>query len=206
MNTDIRSAEEDLAFLRSVVERGEGTTGAWGESYFAAGLIYGAQMLMHAGQLFGLLPGSGLGALAIGVAPTLVFLPVMVWINWRHRGDQPPAAVARAIAAAFSGIGAATIGLIIVIGLAALRQHSLAIWLIYPACVFLLQGAAWMVAWIMRRRAWLGLVAGGWFVFAIAMGLTTDRISLYLLFCGLGIWTCMALPGWLLLRGARKAA
>ena len=48
MNTDIRTAEEDLAFLRSVVERGEGTTGAWGESYFAAGLIYGAQMLLHA--------------------------------------------------------------------------------------------------------------------------------------------------------------
>jgi hypothetical protein len=206
MNTDVPTAEEDLAFLRSVVERGEGTTGAWGESYFAAGLIYGAQMLMHAGQLFGLLPGSGLGGLAIGVVPTLVFLPLLVWINWRHRGDQPPAAVGRAIAAAFSGIGAATLGLIVVIGLAAFRQHSLATWLIYPACVFLLQSAAWMVAWIMRRRAWLGLVAAGWFGFAIAMGFTTDRIGPYLLFCGLGIWSCMALPGWLLMRAGRKGA
>jgi hypothetical protein len=206
MNTDIRTAEEDLAFLRSVVERGEGTTGAWGESYFAAGLIYGAQMLMHAGQLFGLLPGSGLGALAIGIVPTLGFLPVLVWVNWRHRGDQPPAAVGRAIAAAFSGIGAATLGLIVIIGLAALKQHSFAVWLIYPACVFLLQSVAWMVAWIMRRRAWLGLVSAGWFGFAIAMGLTTDRIGPYLLFCGLGIWSCMALPGWLLMRAGRKAA
>jgi acyl dehydratase len=58
----------------------------------------------------------------------------------------------------------------------------------------------------MRRRAWLGLVAAGWFVFAIAMGLTTDRIRLYVLFCGLGIWICMALPGWLMTRAARKAA
>ena len=130
-------------------------------------------MLLHAGQLFGLMPTSGLGALAIGLGPTLVFLPVLFWIIWRHRGDQPPAAVGRAIGAAFGAIGAGQPrpdrrhrrG-------RRSSEHSLAIWLIYPCCVFLLQGAAWLVAWIMRRRAWLGLVAGGWFVFAIAMGLT----------------------------------
>src|SRR5437868_540186 len=110
MNTDARSAEEDLAFLRALVERSDGTAAAWAE----------------------------------------------------------------------------------------LQHHSFATWLIYPACVFILQGAAWMVAWAVRRQAWLGLVAVGWFAFAIAMGLTTDHLGFYVLFCGLGIWSCMALPGWLL--------
>jgi hypothetical protein len=200
MNTDAHTAREDLAFLRQLVERGDQTSAAWTKGYFAGGLIYGAQMLMHAGQFFGLLPVSGLASLAISGGPSLVFLPVMAWIGWRHRADRPPASTGRAVGAVFGAVGMANLGLILVIGWSALQHRSLAIWLIYPACVFILQGAAWMVAWAMRRRAWLGLVSLGWFAFGIGMGLTTDRIGLYLLFCGLGIWTCMALPGWLMSR------
>lgn len=204
-DTDVRTAQEDLAFLRALVERSDGTATAWAQGYFAAGLIYGAQMLMHAGQFFGLLPGSGLAALAIGLGPTLVFLPVMTWISWRHRAERPPTAASRAIGAVFGAVGAITLGFLIIIGWAAWRQQSFAVWLIYPASVFLLQSGAWIVAWQMRRQAWLGLVAAGWFVFAIAMGLTTDRLPLYVLFCGLGIWSCMALPGWVLTRGLKSA-
>jgi hypothetical protein len=206
MNADAHSAQEDLAFLRALVDRPDQTASAWGAGYFAGGLIYGAQMLMHAAQFFGLLPASGLGAVAIGVGPTLVFLPALVWITWRRRGEAPPPAVGRAIGAVFGAVGAANIALIAIIGWAALRAHSLPIWLIYPATVFVLQGAAWLVAYCLRRRAWLGLVAAGWFAFALAMGLTTDRIGLYVLFCGLGIWTCMALPGWIMLRAPARAA
>ena len=206
MNTDARTAQEDLAFLRQLVERGDGAPAGWTRGYFAAGLIYGAQMLLHAAQYFGLLPPDGPLALAIGLGPTLVFIPVAIWITWRHRADRPPAAAGRAIAAAFGAIGAANLALIFVIGWSALKHHSFAIWLIYPACVFILQGAAWMVAFALRRRAWLGMVAAAWFAFAIGMGLTTDRMGLYLLFCGLGIWTCMALPGWLMTRAPARAA
>ncbi|HEX3405845.1 MAG TPA: hypothetical protein VHS81_01305, partial [Caulobacteraceae bacterium] len=170
------------------------------------GLVYGAQMLMHAGQFFRLLPGEGPAALAIGLGPTLLFVPLIAWIISRHRTDRPPAVTGRAVAAVFGAVGAANLALVVVIGWAAWRQGSFATWLIYPACVFILQGAAWTVAWSLRRRAWLGVVAAGWFVFAIAMGLTTERIGLYLLFCGLGIWSCMALPGWLMTRIGRKAA
>lgn len=205
MNTDVRTAQEDLAFLRALVERDDGTATAWAKGYFAAGLIYGAQMLMHAGQFLGLLPGDGLTALAIGLGPSLVFIPVAVWITLRHRSDRPPTAASQAIGAVFGAVGAANLALIVVIGWAALQHRSLAIWLIYPACVFILQGAAWTAAWMVRRRAWLGLVAAAWFAFAIAMGLTTDRIGLYVLFCGLGIWSCMALPGWLMVRAGRKS-
>jgi hypothetical protein len=206
MNTDARTAQEDLAFLRQLVERDDGTAAPWAKGYFAAGLIYGAQMLMHAAQFFGLLPGEGPAALLIGLGPTLVFIPVAVWITWRHRAARPPTAANRAVGAVFGGVGAANLALIIVIGWAAWQHRSFATWLIYPACVFILQGAAWTAAWMVRRRAWLGLVAAGWFAFAIAMGLTTDRIGPYVLFCGLGIWTCMALPGWVMIRAPTRAA
>jgi hypothetical protein len=204
MNTEVRTAQEDLAFLRSLIDRDGGTGAAWAQGYFSAGLIYGAQMLMHAGQALGLLPGSGAVALTIGIGPTLVFLPTLMWIGWRHRADRPPATAGRAVGVGFGAVGAANIALIVVIGWAALRQHSLSTWLIYPACVFILQGAAWMVAWAMLRKPWLGLVAGGWFAFALAMGFTTERVGLYVLFCGLGIWSCMALPGWLMMRAGAK--
>ena len=206
MNTDARTAQDDLAFLRALVEGSGESSGAWAEGYFAAGLIYGAQMLMHAGQALGWLPSSGLPALAIGVGPTLVFLPVIGWISWRRRKDRPAAVAGRAVAAVFGSVGLANLALIVVIGSVSLREKSLTIWLIYPACVFILQGAAWMVAYAMRRRAWLALVAAGWFGFAIAMGLTIERIGYYVLFAGLGIWSCMALPGWLMLRAAAKGA
>lgn len=206
MNADIRTAQEDLAFLRALVERTDQPAGGWAKGYFAAGLIYGFQMLMHAGQLFGLLPTTNVADIVIGIGPTLVFLPVIAWITWRHRADKPPAAVSRAIGAVFSAVGAANLALIVIIGWAALREQSLATWLIYPACVFVLQGAAFAVAFCMRRRAWLGLVCAGWFGFAIAMGFTTDRIGLYVLFCGLGIWTCMALPGWIMARASARGA
>ena len=50
------------------------------------------------------------------------------------------------------------------------------------------------------------MVARGWFGCAIAMGLTIDRLGYYVLFAGLGIWSCMALPGWLMMRSAAKGA
>ncbi len=54
MTADSHSARDDLAFLRTLVEAGDTYYRPFGEAYFAAGLIYGAQMLMHAGQALGL--------------------------------------------------------------------------------------------------------------------------------------------------------
>ena len=54
------SAQDDLAFMRSLAESagGSGLPVAFGEGYFAAGLIYGGQMLLHAAQAMGLAPDS----------------------------------------------------------------------------------------------------------------------------------------------------
>jgi hypothetical protein len=205
MSTDTHSLREDLAFMRALVSAGDNYYRGLGEAYLAGGLVYGAQMLMHAGQFLHLLPSDGISALLIGLGPTVVFIPLITWITWRHR-RQRASATGRAVATMFASVGAANLALIIVIGTVAWREQSLTTWLIYPCTVFIMQGACWLFAWTLRRRFWLGLVALGWFTAAIAMGVTIQSIGAYLLAAGLGIWLCMALPGWVMTRLGRSGA
>ena len=205
-STDTQTLRDDVAFLRNLVQGGAAWTGGFGEGYFASGLIYGVQMLLSAGQVLGVVPSSGLLPLVVGIGPTLVFLPTIVWINWRHRRSGPIAPAGRAVTAVFATVGLANIALIAVIGSVAWREQSLTTWLIYPCTVFILQGAAWFVAYAIRRKGWFALVAGAWFVFAIAMAFNVTAIGYYILYAGVGIWACMALPGWVMMRSAPRAA
>ena len=173
MNADAQSARDDLAFLRSLVGDDEQRTQRnFGEVYFVSGLIYGGQMLLHAAQALGLLPPDDLTRTAIGLGPTLIFVPVLLWLIWRQRAERPSGTVGRAVAGMFGVIGLANLVLIVVIGSVAWREKSIATWLIYPCTVFVLQGAAWLFAFMMRRRSWTLLVAYGWFACAVAMALS----------------------------------
>jgi len=198
------AAREDLAFLRGLFDRGDDGS-AFGEAYFAAGLIYGGQMLLHGAQALGWLPAAGLSMLAIGFGPSLAFIPVLVWINWRHRRERP-AAPGRAIGAVFGAVGTANLALVAAIGAVAWREHSLTTWLIYPCAVFILQGAAWLVASVMRRRSWMLAVAAGWMLAGVAMAVNATSFGAYVTLAGIGVWACMALPGWTMMQISRRRA
>jgi uncharacterized membrane protein YjgN (DUF898 family) len=203
MNADAQSARDDLAFLRTLLGDDEAQQmRSFGEAYLAAGIIYGGQMLLHAAQALGFLAQGGLGALAIGLGPTIVFIPVLIWIIARSRRNPARGTVNRAVSGMFSVVGMANLVLIVVIGSVAWREGSATTWLIYPCCVFVLQGAAWLFAFMMRRRSWLLLVALGWFACAVAMALTVTMLGYFIAAAGLGLWLCMALPGWIMLRRA----
>ena len=206
MNADAQSARDDLAFLRALVGDDEQRTQRnFGEVYFVSGLIYGGQMILHAVQALGLLRQDGLTSLAIGLGPTLVFVPVLLWLIWRQRSERPSGTVGRAVAGVFGVIGLANLVLIVVIGSIAWREQSIATWLIYPCSVFVLQGAAWLFAFMMRRQTWTALVAAGWFASAVAMALSVMAMGYFILFAGLGLWLCMALPGWAMMRNAARS-
>jgi hypothetical protein len=204
MTSSINAARDDLAFMRSLVE-GEGDWRVtFGEAYFAAGLIYGAQMLLHAAEFFGPLPRSGLWAFVIGLGPSLIFAAVFSWILWRHRTIRPNA-TGRALGAVFGSVGLANLALVAVIGSVAWRERSGTTWLIYPCAVMVLQGAAWMVSYVIRRRSWLALVAAGWIGSGVAMALCVNAMGYFILIAGLCFCLCMALPGWIMVRLSRKA-
>ena len=167
MSNDVQSARDDLAFLRAIADGDESLqTRTFGEIYFAAGLIYGGQMVLHAVQAMGWLPQGATWGLGIGLGPTLLFAPVLGAILWRNRHNRLSGAVSRAVGAVFGAVGLANLFLIAIIGSVAWREHSLQTWLIYPCCVFVLQGLAWLFAYMMRRRGWFAAVAAGRKAFA----------------------------------------
>ncbi|HWD29316.1 MAG TPA: hypothetical protein VG387_19240 [Rhizomicrobium sp.] len=202
--SDIQSARDDLAFLRGLVGDDGRPLQTFGQAYFVAGLIYGGQMLLHAAQTLGYIPWDPAATLLISFGPTVVFLAILAWIiiaNRRHADGAGTAS--RAVSGLFGVMGNANLVLAAVIGAVAWREHSATTWLIYPCAVFVLQGAAWFFAYMMRRKAWHLIVALGWFACAIAMSLTVTAIGWYILFAGLGLWLCMALPGYAMLRSMR---
>lgn len=199
------SARDDLAFMRAFVDPGDNWQKQFGETYSAAGLCYCVQMLLHGGQFLGLTPADGLGGLAIGLGPTLVFLALLVWIIRRNRQAPVGGATSRAVGSVFGAVGATNLVLILTIGSIAWRLQSLTVWLIYPCVVMVLQGMAWLVAYMLRRRGWFALVALGWFVTGVAMAAFITNMAGFVISAGLGMFAFMLVPGLYMLRQPRNA-
>jgi hypothetical protein len=190
---------EDLSFLRSLVEGGQDWQRPFGRVYFAAGLCYGVQMLMHGAQLLGVLPTAGWSAIAVGFGPTGVFLALLT-ILIRLNGPMIGSAVAKAVGSVFGAVGICNLVLAAVIATVAWREQSLTIWLIFPCVVMALQGLAWLTAWQLRRRAWLLVVAAGWFATSLAMAISIENIAGYVIAAGVGMFGFMLVPGAVMMR------
>jgi hypothetical protein len=203
MNSE--TAHADLAFMRALVEPTDRWQKQFGEAYSAAGLCYCVQMLLHGGQFLGFVPDKGLAGPAIGLGPTVVFIALLIWIIRRNRQAIGGGTTSRAVASVFSAVGATNIVLVVVIGSVAWRLQSLTIWLIYPCVVMVLQGMAWLVAYMLRRRPWLLLVAVGWFAIGVAMAAFIDQPAGFVISAGIGMFAFMLLPGLFMLRQARQA-
>jgi len=201
-----QSAQEDLAFLRALVQPGDGMQKTLGLSYLAGGLCYGAQLLLSGLDGLHLWPPTPAVSITIATGPTVVFCILMAWIVWRNRTEAPPSGAQRAIAKVFGTLGLSNLALIVVIGAVALRERSLTTWLIYPCCVFVLQGAAWLIAFNLRRRAWMGLIAAGWMATASIMAIFIETLPIFIVTAGVGLMLFMALPGWLIARGSKMVA
>ncbi|HEX2817336.1 MAG TPA: hypothetical protein VHN39_13140 [Phenylobacterium sp.] len=203
MNVD--SARDDLAFMRALVEPGDAWQKQFGEAYSAAGLCYCVQMLLHGGQFFGLVPPSGPIALTVGLGPTVVFLLLLIWIIRRNPRPAGGSATSRAVNSVFGAVGFTNMALILTIGSIAWRWHSINTWLIYPCVVMILQGLAWLVAYMLRRRPWLAGVAAGWFATGVAMAYFIDNPAGFVISAGVGMFAFMLAPGLFLLRQGRTA-
>jgi hypothetical protein len=201
-STDTQSIRDDLAFLRGLVERGDDFLKWLGRTYFAGGVCYLGQTLLGLAQSLGWIPTTnGLIGLAIGIGPTAAFLISLVIILPKWRAPANVGQIDRAINAFFGATGLSNFILIAVIGAVALREKSFTIWLIYPCCVFIFQGAAWLTMFMLRRRAWIGLVTAIWFVCALGMGWGIGNLALYAVFASIGLLFGMTLPGaWLMTR------
>jgi hypothetical protein len=197
MSTD--AMREDLNFLRTLVEGGQDWQRPFGRVYFAAGLCYSVQMLMHGAQLLGVLPTAGWSAIVVGFGPTVVFLALLT-ILIRLNGPMIGSAVAKAVGSVFGAVGIGNLVIAAMIASVAWRERGLTTWLIFPCVVMALQGLAWLTAWQLRRRAWILVVAAGWFATSLAMAASIESLAGYVIAAGLGMFGFMLVPGAVMMR------
>lgn len=205
----LHSPEDDLAFMRSIVEGGGRPPMTLAVCYLAGGLLYGLQCLFHIGQATGLIRWPDLANLVFVVGISATFLSILTWAILKDRktgtSNRGPVAT-RTLNAAFSATGMANCAVIIVFGVGAYRDQDFAIWLYYAAIVFALQAAAWYMAWTLKRKGWmLATALGGW-VTAVALGVLVREPFLYLGVCSVALFLLFALPGWVLFRDARAGS
>ncbi|MBU1383409.1 MAG: hypothetical protein KKG14_00975 [Alphaproteobacteria bacterium] len=206
-----RNAEADLAFLRQIVESGGGGRRqmAMGVLFLVCGLLYGVQCLFHLGQIAGLIRWPDWASLAFVVAITLGACLAIAWTVVMDRRSGVTATrgptVGRAMNSAFSATGLGNLAIIVIFGLGSARDGDFAVWLYYPAIVFAFQSMAWFVAWTLKRKAWMGLVAAGHWTTAVALGLLVREPVAYLWITTAALFLLFALPGAIILRDALRA-
>lgn len=200
-----RSPEADLAFLRSIVEGGGKGHMTMGVAYLAGGLLYGGQCLFHIGQIMGWVRWPDLANLAFVIAITVAMVLILIWATIQDRKiDKAGPVVTRTLNAAFSATGMANLAVILIFGVGAARDQDFAIWLYYPAVVFALQSAAWFVAFSLKKKAWMLVTGVGGWLTAVALGLLVRQPEAYLGVCTAALFLLFALPGWIMVRDARR--
>ena len=205
MNDKIKSVQDDLAFLRTVAEGGGGGMGVAGSAlYGSAGVLYGIQCLSYYLQEAGIIHLPPTANLIMAWAPTLIFLVLMTIVIIIDRKRPAVGVTSRAVNSAFAGAGIANLALVVVFASAAARHQDFHYWLFHPAVVFVLQGAVWYVIFMLRRRLWMALVAAGWLVSGVALGMLIERPDLYLLVASLGLFAWMMAPGYVMMRQAMR--
>tara|TARA_R110002096_G_scaffold175609_1_gene351445 strand:- start:448 stop:1092 length:645 start_codon:yes stop_codon:yes gene_type:complete len=201
------SPEDNLAFMRSIVEGRGKPSMTLAICYLAGGLLYGTQCLFHIGQATGLINWPDLANLAFVVLITGSFLVILTWAILKDRKENAGnrgTMAARTMSAAFTATGLANASVLIVFGTGAIRDNDFAVWLYYAAIVFALQAAAWYIAWQLKRKFWmLATALGGW-VTAVALGVLVREPMLYLGVCTVALFLLFALPGWIMFRAARS--
>lgn len=206
MATDLEGARDDLAYMRSLVGGTSRMQATIGEAFFWAGLLYGVQCLLHWLQTLGVVPDEGLLALAIVVVPTVLFIGVLTMIIVKDRKAPPGGPAARALGSVFQGAGIANLVMAFVFAYGAQAFDAPGLWLYHPVVVCMFQGVAWYVAFNVLRRSWLGFVAVGWFATTIALGALMSQIGAFVLVLAIALLVLMTIPGWIIWRGATKAA
>jgi hypothetical protein len=201
------TAEADLAFMRALVDGGRqpGLMAGSGPSiYMVAGLLYGTQCLYHLVEMLTPIRWPPPLTLAVAIGVNVVFFAYLAVVLIRERKLRlGGSAAGRALNAMFGATGLANMGFVIIFALNSIWRHDFTLWLLYPATVFILQGAAWYVAFLMRRKPWMAWTGLGWFASGTALGLLLTDITAYLAICTAALFLCMALPGWIMIRQGR---
>jgi len=197
----------DIAWMRRLAEEGAQAPVQGASILMAAGLIYGAASLVHWAEVTGRL-GETPGVTGIGwLVATVLFLVVLTIVNLRMRGRAGVMTSAnRAFAAAWTGVGFGIFALFAALMINDYRmgpdQGFSTMWLI-PSIIFAFYGLGWAVTAAMLRSGPLWMLAFISLAACPALALLTGSAGQYLAYAA-ALFGLVALPGFLLMRGARR--
>lgn len=203
MSDEMQTLRDDFAFVRALTEESGKALTRDGAVLAAAGIIFGLTTFQYWLIFAGILAIPPAWAGWLWLDGTVVFFAAMTVIQ--RRIQSPSGVVSRATQAAWAGVGAG-----IVIGGAALGLGAWRLGLpimatgAFPILLFALYGAAWGVAFAVKRSSWMALIAAGCFAAAVACGLLIGKPTQWLLLA-LGLFMFVGVPGAMIVLQARRA-
>ena len=199
--TDVQSLKADLAFLRELTQDGSKGLARDGLALAVIGLTFGVICFIYWLVFSGLLAGikaqvTWLWLVGVGAMVLAIELA-------KRRFPAPSGASARAMTAAWSGVGIGLIAGDLGLLAAGWRLADMAFVIAtFPILLFSLYGAAWGVAFAVLRTGWFAAVSIGCFAGAIVEGLLY-RSSHQWLVLSIGLFALVGLPGLAILNKAR---
>jgi hypothetical protein len=204
MTIDRTTAQEDLAFLRRLIpaEVDAETQRRFGRIYAVWGGAFAAPLFVQWLAMIGLIGLPDWYWTAASVAITLVLVVFTILVG---RRDGPALGVqARAWRSVFAGVGWANVAVLVALVLVANSLKDGRVMMIHGVVVFAFQGAAWYLVWALRKVVWTGVVAGGWYLFAVGLGATLPGPS-FVLLAAMGLFLLMVVPGVIMMRTPDRA-
>jgi hypothetical protein len=198
----------DIAWMRRLAEEGSQTPMQGASILFAAGLIYGAASLVHWAILTGVL---GLSEPFLGVtwlvATGLFLVTLTISIQALKRSPGVMTAANRASGTAWAAVGWGIFALSMAMAVLGVRMGGEAVLVTFalmPSMIMVFYGMGWAVTAAMLRSRNLWLLAIGAFAAAPLLATLPGQPEQYLAYAA-AMFLLMALPGWLLMRAAKRA-
>lgn len=198
----------DIAWMRQLAEEGGRGPVRGASILFSAGLIYGAASLAHWAVEAGLVsePGPVFGA--VWLAATVLFVGVIILVSMRlGREGGVKTGAGRAVNAVWSGVGYGIFALFTAIAAVGYRLGESAVLVtlaLIPSVIMVFYGVGWGVTAAMQKSRALGWLSLASLIAAPVLALLTGRPEQYLAYAA-ALFLLMALPGFLLMRGAARA-
>lgn len=202
----ITSVHEDIAYVRSMAEKGRRAPLLNGPILIAAALIFGAANL---GQWVVLTD-------RVAVSP---WAPVWLWIGAgvafaialsvliRRARVKPgyETTANKAVGAAWSAVGFGIFAMWLSFMAVGVTSGNWVLMWAMPSLIFAAYGSAWFVAGVMAEKAWMKAIALLSYAGAAALGLFMDSEAIYVVFTVLIVLVAL-IPGIVLTRQEPRAA
>ena len=199
--------QSDIAWMRQLAEEGGQAPMRGASILFAAGLIYGVASVAHWAIEAGLIAQSGPVTGLVWLIATGLFLVVVFAVSLRlGRDGGVKTGAGRAVGAVWSGVGYGIFALfsaIAVIGYRLGESAMLVTLAMIPSVIMVFYGVGWGVTATMQKSQRLWWLALASLVAAPLLAVLTGQPEQYLAYAG-ALFLLMALPGFLLMRGAGR--